>query len=155
MRQIIFIIILLIIGSTSVIASDKEVVSDKSSKSWGEDNVKRYLSPPTISDIVKDQNYFEVEAVVSAYNSVPEQTDETPCIGAGGNICGRNDIVACPRSYNLRQELEIDGKRYICLDRMNKRYESEIMPHFDIFMGEDIERALNFGRQTKTIKIIK
>lgn len=150
--------ILLIIGmaSATAIANDKETVGAYSQKSWGEININRYLSPPTVSELWLAEEYIEIEAIVSAYNTVPEQTDGDPCISSSGdNICGRDDVITCPRSYSLRQEVEMDGKRYICLDRMNWRYEKEITPHFDISFDKDIAGAINFGRQRKIIKIIK
>lgn len=64
---------------------------------------------------------------VTGYNTVPEQTDSTPCIAASGaNICGRTDVVACPRAIALGTELEIDGKVYVCLDRLAEKYDHRI-----------------------------
>lgn len=64
---------------------------------------------------------------VTGYNTVPEQTDATPCIAASGaNICGRTDVVACPRALPLGTEVEIDGRRYTCEDRLAPKYDSRI-----------------------------
>ena len=81
--------------------------------------------------------------VVSAYNSFENQTDSTPCIGAGGYICGRNDVVA-NNCLDLGTIIEIDGKFYEVQDRMNKRYGCD---HYDIFMDKDLQKAKEFGRQ--------
>lgn len=71
--------------------------------------------------------YAEARYHVTGYNTVPEQTDSTPCIAASGdNICGRNDVVACPRALPLGTEIEIDGKRYVCLDRLAPKYDHRI-----------------------------
>jgi len=42
---------------------------------------------------------------------------------------------------------------YICLDRMNSRYDGQ--ERFDIYFGMDRQGALNFGRQTLEVKIYK
>lgn len=151
-----FILLIIGVASATATANDKGIVGKVSHKSWGESNVNRYLSPPTVPELWLAEEYVEIEAIVSAYNTVPEQTDGDPCISSSGdNICGRDDVMACPRSYTLSQEVEMDGKRYICLDRMNWRYERETTPHFDISFDKDIASAINFGRQRKIIKIIK
>jgi hypothetical protein len=73
-------------------------------------------------------------AYVTGYNTVPEQTSPTPCIAAsGGNICGRTDVVACPRSISLGSFLQIRGATYICKDRLAKKYDSR----FDISCDKD------------------
>src|SRR4051812_16040386 len=64
-----------------------------------------------------------MEAYVTGYNTVREQTDGDPCIAASGaNICGRRDTVACPRLFGLGTIVEIGGRKYICEDRTAKRF---------------------------------
>jgi len=145
------IFILLIIG---LIANGKEVdkgVIQRPVEVELYSYLEGYLDAP--KDSIANQPLPTTLSVVSAYNSVPEQTDDSPCIGAGGYICERDDVVACPRSIPLYTKVEIDGVVYECFDRMNIRYESAELPHFDIYMGKDIGRAFKFGRQTKTIII--
>jgi hypothetical protein len=73
-------------------------------------------------------------AFVTGYNTVPEQTSPTPCIAASSdNICGRTDVVACPRSISLGSFLQIRGATYICEDRLAKKYDSR----FDISCDKD------------------
>jgi len=75
-----------------------------------------------------------VYAHVTWYNTVPEQTDSTPCIAASGdNICGRDDVVACPTYLPLGTIVEIDGKDYTCLDRTNTKYNGR----YDISCDKD------------------
>jgi hypothetical protein len=93
----------------------------------------------------------ETMASISAYNSVPEQTDNTPCLGAGGHICGRNDVVA-NNCLPIGTMVQIDGKIYEVYDRMNSRYGCE---YFDIYMGMDIQGAKEFGRQIKEVIILQ
>lgn len=73
-------------------------------------------------------------AHVTGYNTVPEQTDSTPCIAASGDdICGRDDVIACPRALPLGTVVEIDGKDYICLDRLAPKYDHR----YDISCDKD------------------
>lgn len=97
------------------------------------------LQPYTIhyerQDEVPQAPHIEIQSAyasvatyhVTGYNTVPEQTDSTPCIAASGaDICGRTDVVACPRAIALGTELEIDGKVYTCLDRLAPKYDHRI-----------------------------
>jgi hypothetical protein len=78
--------------------------------------------------------FHDVHAYVTGYNTVPGQTDDTPCIAASGaNICGRTDAVACPRRISLGTFLEIRGAMYVCEDRLAKKYDSR----FDISCDKD------------------
>lgn len=95
------------------------------------------------------QSYREVTAVVTAYNTVEWQTDSTPCQAAGGYICGRNDIVACPRNIPLETRVQIGGLDYVCMDRTAGKFDGR----FDISFDKDIEGAINFGKQTKIVRI--
>ncbi len=95
-------------------------------------------------------------AEVSAYTSRKIETDDTPCINAwGDNICNIHEagigIVACPSKFDRLDLIEINGKQFLCLDRMNIRYRNG--NYFDIYFGMDLEGARIFGRQTKQIKI--
>ena len=75
-----------------------------------------------------------IETYVTGYNTVPEQTDETPCIGASGtNVCGRRDTIACPPLLRLGVVVEIKGKKYVCEDRMARKYRTR----FDINCDKD------------------
>ena len=60
------------------------------------------------ADTMTPRHYRQICAFVTGYNTVVEQTDETPCIAAtGANICGRGDVVACPRNIRLGTLVEI------------------------------------------------
>jgi hypothetical protein len=75
-----------------------------------------------------------VETYVTGYNTVPGQTDYTPCIAASGaNICGRRDAVACPPLLPLGAVVEIKGKKYVCEDRIARKYQAR----FDINCDKD------------------
>jgi hypothetical protein len=76
----------------------------------------------------------DVRAFVTGYNTVPGQTDDTPCIAASlAYICGRTDAVACPRRISLGTYLQIRGAIYVCEDRLAKKYDSR----FDISCDKD------------------
>ena len=75
-----------------------------------------------------------IEAYVTGYNTVPAQTDQTPCISASGaNICGRRDTVACPPILHPGAVVEIRGRTYVCEDRMAPKYQGR----FDINCDKD------------------
>ena len=75
-----------------------------------------------------------VETYVTGYNTVPGQTDNTPCIAASGaNICGRHDAIACPPLLPLGAIVEIKGKKYVCEDRTARKYQAR----FDINCDKD------------------
>lgn len=77
----------------------------------------------------------KIRAYVTGYNSHPSQTSGDPCVGAGGYICGRTDVVACPRRYELGTKVKINGKEYECLDRLSRKYDAR----FDLFCDQDFE----------------
>lgn len=112
-------------------------------------------SPIYIKPIVyaaKEQE--KIYAYVSGYNTVYWQTDSTPCISASGdNICGRSDVVACPRYIPLGTWVKIDGKNYQCLDRMAEKYTND--NYFDICFDKDIQSALDWGVRYKEILILE
>lgn len=72
-------------------------------------------------------------AYVTGYNTVPEQTDNTPCVAAGGYICGRRDTTACPPDIELHTWVQIRGKKYECMDRTAEKYSDR----FDISCDKD------------------
>lgn len=97
----------------------------------------------------ESENITVIMATVTGYNTVPWQTDDTPCIAASGdNICGRDDVVACPRHIPLGTDVEIDGKQYICLDRLAKKYDHR----FDISCDKDMECPAKVSG-TKAVKV--
>ncbi len=89
---------------------------------------------------------------VSAYNSVPEQTDASPCISADGtDICRRykkGECIVATNAYPLKTRLRIDkiGDCTVA-DRTHVRYSHRV----DLFMDKDIEGAVNFGVQKLTV----
>jgi 3D (Asp-Asp-Asp) domain-containing protein len=64
----------------------------------------------------------------------------------------RDGIVACPNRFPFGTIVEINGKVYVCYDRMNDRYADG--NYFDIFMW-NLEDAIRWGRRTLQVKVIK
>lgn len=91
---------------------------------------------------------------VTAYNSVPWQTDATPCIGAQGtDICeiyesGEN--VCAANFVPLGTVLVVDGLGECTVrDRMNSRYYYRV----DWYMGMDVDAARAIGAGQRAISI--
>jgi 3D (Asp-Asp-Asp) domain-containing protein len=96
-----------------------------------------------------------MEVTATAYNSVPEQTYGNPDEGAWGDILDpainsiavSRDLLDLGLTHNTEVEIEGLGT-FVVLDKMNKRWENKI----DIFMGKDIQNALEWGVKKVTIK---
>lgn len=113
-----------------------------------------YTAPePCYLDAVEcDNEPYEktIIATVTGYNSVESQTDGTPCLAAGGYICGLSNIVACPRRIPLETRVQISGKEFRCMDRLAARYDNR----FDIFFDKDIQAAKEFGVQELEVTVL-
>lgn len=96
-----------------------------------------------------------IQVSVTSYNPLPEQTDATPCEGAGGNVCeaykqGRKpialsqDLIATlgGGKFRMGDTVELQGGnctgRYTVLDTMNSRWTNKA----DIFFPD---RSMNTG----------
>lgn len=106
-------------------------------------NVPRRTSEPEIFSKTKI-----ITAYVTGYNTIPEQTDASPCISASGDdICGRSDTIACPRNLPFYTWVEIDGKLYQCVDRTNAKYNR----NFDINCNLDMKCPYKITGQKEVI----
>lgn len=106
--------------------------------------------------VAADRSYIvrETHVTVTAYNSVPAQTDDTPCIGAQGtDICkiyeaGEN--VCAANFVPLGTKIEVEGLgTCVVRDRMNARYYERV----DWYTGMDISAARQFGVRNKQIAV--
>jgi 3D (Asp-Asp-Asp) domain-containing protein len=88
-------------------------------------------------------------AVVTAYNSEIDQTDDSPFITASGQNV-RDGIVACPRELAFGTKVKIQGRVYECQDRMNKKFDDR----FDIWMTHRGD-ALAWGKQKLGVEILR
>ena len=101
---------------------------------------------------------------VTAYNLVPGQTDDSPCIGAANqNLCylmrTKKMNVCASNAYEFGTILRIpdylgsqkDGNdTCVVLDRMAKKYSARV----DICMDRDFQRALAFRTQNLPITVV-
>lgn len=93
---------------------------------------------------------------IYAYNSVEGQTDASPCISADNkNICERfekGEKMVATNDFPLGTELFLgDIGRFIVVDRMRADYRKTI----DIFMGYDVAKAKEFGKQKMAVFVAK
>ena len=92
---------------------------------------------------------------VTAYNSLPSQTDSTPTIAAWGDrLKPGMKVVAVSRDL-LRGELtrgktlRIEGLEgeYVVLDKTARRFKKRV----DVYMGVDVKKAKRFGIRKERI----
>jgi 3D (Asp-Asp-Asp) domain-containing protein len=102
---------------------------------------------PTSTDRVARRT---MKITVTAYNSLPEQTDSTPFETADGTHV-RDGIVAAnflPLGTRVKFPDLYGNKEFVVKDRMNARYRERV----DIWMEEKHE-ALLLGKRYTTIEI--
>lgn len=98
---------------------------------------------------IQNTNYYIKTAIITGYSSTEDQTDSTPFLTASQKQV-KKGIIACPREIPFGTKVEIEGKTYICEDRMSKKFNDR----FDIWF-ESTEEALEWGRQTKMVVVYK
>jgi 3D (Asp-Asp-Asp) domain-containing protein len=87
----------------------------------------------------------------TAYNCVPEQTEGDPSIAAWGDrlkpgdsaVAVSDDLLDLGLVRGTRVRIEGLPGEYLVLDRMHSRWQRRI----DIYMGKDIDAALDWGRK--------
>lgn len=97
-----------------------------------------------------------IKVTVTAYNSLPGQTDGSPCITASGmNVCEHNieDVIATnyrwlPFGTKVRFPELFGDKFFTVQDRMNKRYSARA----DIWM-KDYSAAKKFGKKYLVMEV--
>lgn len=98
----------------------------------------------------KERWKIKHQVTVSAYNTVPEQTDSTPCIAAdGSDVCKLASAGHCIVAHNtlpLGTRITLEGFGDCTVrDRINARYDSH---YLDVLMGTDVVKAKTFGRKS-------
>lgn len=95
---------------------------------------------------IKDKGAYKIKHVakVTAYNTLEEQTDSTPCISASGkNVCGLSECTIAMNGVPFGTVITIDTVgTCTVVDRKNARYSHEWI---DINFDKDINGALSFG----------
>jgi 3D (Asp-Asp-Asp) domain-containing protein len=97
-----------------------------------------------------------LEVTATAYNSVPGQTSGEPILTAWSDrlepgmkaIAVSRDLIELGLTHGVEVGIEGLPGKYVVRDKMAKRWSRKI----DIYMGEDVERALRWGRQKVTIQ---
>ena len=123
----------------------EEVVSEVASTTKGIEVVK-----PSVK-VIRTSTH-----TMTAYNSDPAQTDDTPCITANGfDVCKHNvedTIAANFLKFGTKVRIpELYGDRvFVVRDRMNKRYSERV----DIWMKEKVD-ARKFGVKVAKIEVIE
>ena len=97
-----------------------------------------------------------LDVTVSAYNSVPWQTSGNPNIAAWGDtlkpgmkcIAVSRDLIR--KGLRRDTQVKIEGLEgiYLVKDKMHGRWTNRI----DIYMGQDIKKAREWGRKKRTIQ---
>ncbi|MCK5591251.1 MAG: hypothetical protein KAI72_04780 [Candidatus Pacebacteria bacterium] len=112
----------------------------------------------------EETNSASVVRTVTAYNLVPEQTDNTPCIGtANQNLCylmrTKKMNVCASSAYKFGTIIKIPGylgsqkngdNTCVVLDRMAGKHDGKV----DISMDQDIPRAFDLGTQNLPITVV-
>lgn len=98
----------------------------------------------------------QLEVTATAYNSVPSQTTATHHdIAAWGDklvpgmkaIAVSRDLLELGLTHRTPVRIEGLEGEFLVLDKMNRRWKKKI----DIYMGEDIYAAREWGRRTVVI----
>ena len=96
-----------------------------------------------------------LEVTATAYNSVRGQTSGQPNLTAWGDwlepgmkaIAVSRDLIELGLTHGVEVEIEGLPGKYVVRDKMAKRWSRKI----DIYMGQDVQRALRWGRRRVTI----
>ncbi|TCK16554.1 3D domain-containing protein [Marinobacterium mangrovicola] len=102
-----------------------------------------------------ESSQVELKVKASAYNSVAEQTNAQPAIAAWGDelrpgmkvVAVSRDLLRDGLTYGTKVRIEGLKGLYVVMDKMNKRWSRKI----DIYMGENVEAALEWGVRDVTI----
>ncbi|RAJ12727.1 3D domain-containing protein [Arenibacter echinorum] len=116
------------------------------------------FSLATCKEKVVDDGYIwkKLRVTATAYNSFPSQTSKIhPGITAWGDslkpgmkiIAVSKDLTPLGLDYNTHVKIKGDTSIYLVKDKMHSKWKNRI----DIYMGEDKEKALQWGRKKITI----
>jgi 3D (Asp-Asp-Asp) domain-containing protein len=117
-----------------------------------------FLSISVITGCNNEDKNFEwktITVTATAYNSVASQTENHPEVGAWGDtlkpdmkvIAVSRDLVKMGLVYDTPVKIEGMEGTYLIKDKMHGRWTNRI----DIFMGKDINKAKEWGRQKVVI----
>ena len=109
----------------------------------------RPVEIPTPTPHVPKSRMQSATVTATAYNSLASQADHQPEIAAWGDrlqpgmkaIAVSRDLLAAGLTRGMRVQIEGLEGEYVVLDRMPSRWSKRI----DIYMGEDVRAARNWG----------
>ena len=102
-----------------------------------------------------DPHKIELEVTATAYTSHSNQTDNTPFLAAWNNslkpgikaIAVSRDLLNMGLTNGSKVSISGLEGEYVVLDKMHKRWQKKI----DIYMGVDLNKAKNWGKQKVVI----
>lgn len=109
---------------------------------------------PSLDD---SYDWIPLQVTATAYNSLPNQTSyKHPAITAWGDsiqpgvkwIAVSRDLLKKGLSYNTMVQIDTFEGIFLVKDKMHYRWKNRI----DIYMGEDVQRAKEWGRKKIVIK---
>jgi len=100
-------------------------------------------------EIIEPDNTFLGWRIITAYSSCPEETDDTPFVTASNQRVRKGIIATNELPFGTKVVIEGLGE-FEVQDRTNSRYGYRV----DIWMSSKAE-ALNFGRQTREIYVLR
>jgi 3D (Asp-Asp-Asp) domain-containing protein len=126
---------------------------------WGAQGCAWMQSPAPSLPIPKPSREIELRVSASAYNSLAEQTDDTPRLTASGVllepgmqvIAVSPDLLELGLRYGMVVTIEGLPGEWRVVDRMASRWRRSI----DLYMGEDRAAALAWGRRSLTIRWLR
>ncbi|WP_339667070.1 hypothetical protein [Maribacter arcticus] len=102
-------------------------------------------------------DWVPLQVTATAYNSIPYQTSyEHPAITAWGDsikpglkwIAVSRDLLNKGLGYNTMVKIDTFEGVYLVKDKMHSRWKNRI----DIYMGENVKKAKEWGRRKVTIE---
>ena len=112
------------------------------------------LASSTVS--ANERRWLDVD--VTAYNATVAQTDADPWIAAWGDrlrpgmraIAVSRDLLSLGLDHGTRVEIDGLPGEYVVLDKTHRRWTRRV----DLFMGEDVRKALRWGKRKMRIRCI-
>ena len=90
-----------------------------------------------------------VIAEVTMYNAHPAQTDSDPLITASGSTVNEM-TAACPSRIEFGTRIMVQGREYVCEDRMNRRYRDG---NFFDLIAPSYDEAKQWGRKKTIVEV--
>lgn len=116
--------------------------------------IKVQVSSPTL--VGKESSSLKsnkvIKAMITAYTSTPDQTDDTPLVSASGRIVYDGMIAANCLAFGTKVKIPavFGDKVFTVYDRMNKRYGCN---HFDVWLPTSRAEAMKFGVKKVDVEV--